>query len=43
MNLEEQIKFLEARVNAMEKEIEKLNIEIINKDLEIQLLKDGIN
>lgn len=43
MNLEEQIKFLEARVEAMGKEIEKLNIEIINKDLEIQLLKDGIN
>ena len=35
--------FEEARIAAMEKEIEKLNIEIINLELKIQILEDAIN
>lgn len=35
--------FEEARIKALEAEIEKLNIEIINLELKIQLLEDGTN
>ena len=35
--------FEEARIEAMEREIEKLNIEIINLELKIQILEDAIN
>lgn len=35
--------FEEARIEALERELEKLNIEIINLELKIQILEDAIN
>ena len=35
--------FEEARIKALEAEVEKLNIEIINLQFKIQLLEDGTN
>jgi hypothetical protein len=40
---DERLSYQQARIDAMQKEIEKLNIEIINLELKIQLLEDGIN
>ena len=40
---DERLSYQEARIEAMQKEIEKLNIEIINLELKIQLLEDGTN
>lgn len=35
--------YKEARIAALEKEVLRLNIEIINKDFKIQLLEDECN
>lgn len=35
--------FEEARIEALERELEKLNIEIINLELKIQILEDAVN
>lgn len=40
---DERLSYQDARIEAMQKEIEKLNIEIINLHFKIQLLEDGIN
>lgn len=40
---DERLTYQEARIAALEKELEKLNIEIINLEIKIQLLEDGIN
>lgn len=39
---DDRLSYQEARIEAMQKEIEKLNIEIINLELKIQLLEDDI-
>ena len=40
---DDMITYLKARVDALEKEVLALNIEIINKDFKIQQLEDAIN
>jgi hypothetical protein len=40
---DERLSYQDARIEAMQKEIEKLNIEIINLHFKIQLLEDGTN
>ena len=40
---DDRLTYQEARIAALEKELEKLNIEIINLEIKIQLLEDGIN
>jgi len=40
---DDRLTYQEARIAALEKEIEKLNIEIINRDFKIQQLEDAIN
>lgn len=40
---DERLSYQDARIQAMQREIEKLNIEIINLHFKIQLLEDGIN
>lgn len=39
----ERLTYQEARIEALERELEKLNIEIINLELKIQLLEDATN
>ena len=39
----ERLSYQEARIEALQREIERLNIEIINLELKIQLLEDGTN
>jgi cell division protein FtsB len=40
---DDRLTYQQARIEALEKELEKLNIEIINLEIKIQLLEDGIN
>lgn len=39
----ERLSYQEARIEALQREIERLNIEIINLELKIQILEDAIN
>lgn len=39
----DRLTYQEARIEALERELEKLNIEIINLQIQIQLLQDATN